>query len=208
MILTTSQGKKGKIHIYVDGEYRATVDSDFWCSEKYRLLKNIDENQLTELLSTVSFRRAYNKGLDFLSRRLYGTKELERKLCEKGHEKDAVKKAIERLTELRLLDDDEYAKALARELYERKGYSKNRISKELQFRGIDREITENALDTLDNDPQKRIILLVNKKYLNKLNDEKGKARTIQSLMRLGYSYSDIKSALNSIFEDKEDEFYE
>lgn len=208
MILTTSPGKNGKIHIYVDGEYRATVDSDFWYSEKYRHLKNIDEEELTELLSTVSFRRAYNKGLDFLSRRLYGTKELEKKLCEKGHDKEAVKKAIARLKELRLLDDGEYANALARELYERKGYGKSRISRELQFRGIDREIVENALDTLDNDPQKRIILLVKKKYSNKLDDEKGRARTIQSLMRLGYSYSDIKSALNSIFEDKKDEFYE
>ena len=97
MILSVKQGNGNKIHIYVDDEYRATVDSDYWYSEKYRNLKEINEEELTELLDAVSFRRAYNKGLDFLSRRPYGTNELIKKLCEKGHEKVSAQKACERL---------------------------------------------------------------------------------------------------------------
>ena len=58
MKLSVKQGKSNKIHIYVDEEYRATVDSDFWYSEKYRNYKEINEEELTELLNTVSFRRA------------------------------------------------------------------------------------------------------------------------------------------------------
>ena len=95
MKLTVKEGKANKIHIYVDDEYRATVDSDYWYSEKYRNLKEINDEELTELLDSVSFRRAYNKGLDFLSRRPYGVKELVKKLCEKGHEKEAAEKAEE-----------------------------------------------------------------------------------------------------------------
>ena len=83
MKLSVKQGKANKIHIYVDEEYRATVDSDFWYSEKYRNYKEINEEELTELLDSVSFRRAYNKSLDLLSRRPCGTKELVKKLCEK-----------------------------------------------------------------------------------------------------------------------------
>ena len=92
MILSVKQGKANKIHIYVDDEYRATVDSDFWYSERYKNIKEIDEDRLTELLGAVGFRRAYNKGLDFLSRRPYGKKELIRKICEKGHEKASAEK--------------------------------------------------------------------------------------------------------------------
>lgn len=208
MKLSVKQGKANKIHIYVDEEYRATVDSDFWYSEKYRNYKEINEEELTELLNTVSFRRAYNKGLDFLSRRPYGTKELIKKLCEKGHEKEASQKACERLIELGLLNDEEYARILANDLLERKSYSIKRIKQELAFRGIDREIVENTVDTLDNDPQKSIIMLVKKKYINKLNDEKGKKRTVDALLRLGYSYSDIKNALNTISEFDGEDFYE
>lgn len=208
MKLSVKQGKANKIHIYVDDEYRATVDSDYWYSEKYRNLKEINEEELTELLDSVSFRRAYNKGLDFLSRRPYGTKELIKKLCEKGHDKDASQKACERLIELGLLNDEEYARILSNDLLERKSYSIKRIKQELAFRGIDREIIENTVDSLDNDPQKSIIMLVKKKYINKLNDEKGKKRTVDALLRLGYSYSDIKNALNTISEFDGEDFYE
>ena len=208
MKLSVKQGNANKIHIYVDEEYRATVDSDYWYSEKYRNLKEINEEELTELLDSVSFRRAYNKGLDFLSRRPFGTKELIKKLCEKGHEKESAQKACERLVELGLLNDEEYARVLAVDLSERKKYAIKRVRQELMFRGIDREIVENTIDSLDNDPQKSIIILIKKKYINKLGDEKGKKRVVDALMRLGYSYSDIKTALNQISEFDGEDFYE
>ncbi len=204
MKLSVKEGKSNKIHIYVDEEYRATVDSDYWYSEKYRNLKDITEDELAELLDSVSFRRAYNKGLDFLSRRPYGTKELLKKLTEKGHDRESAEKACDRLLELGLLNDEQYAKMLAEDLISHKGYSVKRVKQELLFRGIDREIVENTVDLLDNDPQKSIILVVEKKYKSKLNDEKGRKRAVDGLMRLGYSYSDIKSVLNLI----EEEIYE
>ena len=208
MKLTVKEGNANKIHIYVDDEYRATVDSDYWYSEKYRNLKEINEEELTELLDSVSFRRAYNKGLDLLSRRPYGIKELIKKLCEKGHEKEASEKACERLCELGLLNDENYAEILAKELIERKNYSTKRVKQELLFRGVSREIVDNLVDSLDNDAEYRIILVIKKKYFNKLNDEKGRKRAIDGLMRLGYSYSQIKSALKSIDEYSEDEYYD
>ena len=205
MKLSIKEGKANKIHIYVDDEYRATVDSDYWYSEKYRNYKEINEEELTELLDAVSFRRAYNKGLDLLSRRPHGTKELVKKLCEKGHEKESAEKACDRLLELGLLNDEEFARLLANELYERKGYGIKRIKQELIFRGIEREIAENAIESLDIDTQTRIILVIKKKYLNKINEEKGIKRAVDGLIRLGYSYSDIKNALNSISEFCEEE---
>ena len=208
MKLSIKEGKANKIHIYVDDEYRATVDSDYWYSEKYRNYKEINEEELTELLDAVSSRRAYNKGLDLLSRRPHGTKELVKKLCEKGHEKESAEKACDRLLELGLLNDEEFARMLANELYERKGYGIKRIKQELVFRGIEREIAENAIESLDIDTQTRIILVIKKKYLNKINDEKGIKRAVDGLMRLGYSYSDIKNALNSISEFCEEENYD
>ncbi len=204
MKLSIKEGKANKIHIYVDEEYRATVDSDYWYSEKYRNYKEINDEELTELLGAVSFRRAYNKGLDLLSRRPHGTRELIKKLCEKGYEKESAEKACDRLLELGLLNDEEFARILANELYERKGYGVKRIKQELAFRGIDREIAENAIESLDIDTQTRIILVIEKKYKGKINDEKGRKRAIDGLLRLGYSYSDIKSALNSVEEFDED----
>ena len=109
---------------------------------------------------------------------------------------------------MRLLNDEEYARILANDLIERKKYSLKRVKQELSFRGISREIVENTVDSLDNDAENRIILVIKKKYINKLNDEKGRKRAIDGLMRLGYSYSEIKSALNTLSEFDEDENYD
>lgn len=204
MILSYKDGNNGKVHIYIDGEYRATVDGDFWYSEGYRHKKEINEEELTELLSEVGFRRAYNKALDLLSRRPHGAFELQKKLRERDFSEEEAGRAVERLEELGLINDEQFAVLLASELYERKGYSAKRIQQELIFRGIDRQISQNAVESIDINAQNRIILLVRKKYLSKLQDEKGRRRTVDALLRLGYSYGDIKSALEEI--EREEDF--
>ena len=42
MKLSIKEGKAKKIHIYIDEEYRATVDSDYWYSEKFRNYKEFN----------------------------------------------------------------------------------------------------------------------------------------------------------------------
>lgn len=201
MIVSVKNGKNNKIHIYLDGEYKATVDKDWWYSEKYRNCKEITEEELTELLSSVSFRRAYNKALDLLSRRPYSEKELARKLREKDFSDEAAEYAVNRLKELSLLDDERYAEMLAEHLYTNKHYGEKRIMQELLFRGIDRETARNALLALDKDEVNSIVLLLEGKFIDKIKDEKGKQRTVAALMQYGYSYSDIKTALNIISEE-------
>ena len=117
MIVTVSEGKNNKIHIHIDGEYKATVDKDWWYSEKYRNYKEITEEELTELLCSVSFRRAYNKALDYLSRRPYSEKELAKKLREKDFPDEAIEGVIARLRELSLLNDETKVQLLHISLY-------------------------------------------------------------------------------------------
>ena len=42
MKLSTKPGKGEKIHIFVDDEYRLTVDSRFWYSERWHNQTQID----------------------------------------------------------------------------------------------------------------------------------------------------------------------
>ena len=208
MKLTVKDGKNGKIHIYLDGEYRATVDRDWWYSEKYRNTKEITEDELTELISSVSFRRAYNKALDFLSRRPYSEKEIKRKLKEKDFNESAIEYAVNRLKELSLIDDVHYAELVSEHLYTNKHFGEKRIMQELLFRGIDRETAQNAILALDKDSINSIVLLLEHKFKGKFSDEKGKQRTVAALLRYGYSYSDIKTAFQSVSQTFEEDFYE
>ena len=206
MKLTYKPGKLHKIHIFVDDEYRLTVDDEYWFSEKWHNLKEIDDGELAALEEAVSFRRAYNSVLDLLSRRDHTKKELLRKLSQK-YPKEACTAAIEKAETLGLIDEARFAENYARELYEHKHFGLRRIGSELQQKGIDRETAENALEGLDKDAENRIILLLRGKYRDALSsDEKTKRRAVNGLMRLGYTYGEIRDALHEY--DVETEEYD
>ena len=195
MKITSKQGNGNKIHIYIDGEYRLTVDDEYWFSEPWHNLKEIDDAQLAALEEAVGCRRAFNSTLDLLSRRDHTKKELYRKLSEK-YPKAACESAIARAEELGFIDEMRFAENYARELYERKKFGLRRIRMELLQKGIDRETAENALEGLDKDAENRIILLLRGKYRDALSgDEKAKRRAVNGLMRLGYTYGEIRDAL-------------
>lgn len=207
MILSVKAGKADKVHIYIDGEYRMTCDSSFWYSEKWHNLKDINEQELTELEAAVSSRRAFLTGANLLSRRLHSKKELYLKLLQK-YPKEAAQSACDRLEELLMLDDEDFALRYAKELYERKKYAPRRIEQELKLKGISSEIAQNAVSALDKEDYNRIILLLNTKYQTNLTTEKGIKRTVNALLRMGYSYSDIKKALDEVGTETESEDYE
>lgn len=126
------------------------------------------------------------------------------KLVQKGHKREYVVPAIDRLEELGYIDDERYAENLARKLSEHKGMSVRGIRNEMILKGIPRETAENICESLDFDPVLRIIELLNKKYLRLISDEKGRKKTVAALQRLGYNWSDINSAFRSVELETED----
>lgn len=195
MIISTKRGRGTKVHISVDDEYVATVDIDYWYSQTFRDSDNITQEELTALLDAVSFRRAYNKGLDLLSRRDHTKKELIQKLS-KNVPRDIAINVVEKIEDLGLINEENYAKIYASELVNRKGMSAFRVKQELIKRGIDRETADYVVEELDTDNKQCIINLLNKKFAYRnLSDEKELRRTINALIRLGYQYGEIKSAL-------------
>ena len=76
MIITAQKGKANKIHISINGEYKLTVDADFWFSSGYVSGDEIDEEQYKALADKIAKRRCFNRALNILSRRDHSEKEL------------------------------------------------------------------------------------------------------------------------------------
>ena len=79
---------------------------------------------------------------------------------------------------------------------------------ELYRKGVDREIIREVLDETDFE-QDDLVSLIERKYGRYLGDEKGLQKTINGLLRMGYSYGEIRDALKVINENlqSEDEVY-
>lgn len=200
-----SIGKQNKIHILCDGEYAFTVDAEYWFGSPYSTIKNIeDDDELAAFYKAVGSRCAFLAGLRLLSYHDQSEHEIVFKLIQKGHKKEYALTAAESLKEYGYVNDERYAENLAERLIRTKGMSVRGIKSELMRKGISREIADKICETLDFDPILRIIELLRTKYSCSLSDEKGIRRTVASLQRLGYGWSDIKSALNRIETETED----
>ena len=194
MIIKSKAGNGNKIHVYIDNEYVLTVYDDYWHQNGFKDGETITEEELASLKEEAGFRLAYEKGLDYLTRRSYAKKELFYKLKTKYGD-EATERAIEKLSYFGYLNDEEFARMYSKYLFETKKFDVRRINSELKLKGIDREIIENVTKTLDNEPIQRIIEMLSTKFTNGFKDEKTKKRFIAKLQRMGYSWSDIKSAL-------------
>lgn len=203
MKLSAKPGKGDKIHIFVDDEYRLTVDSRFWYSERWHNQTQIDSGELAALEEAVGSRRAFNSAEDYLSRRDHSEKELYEKLCRK-YPPAAAEAAIEKAKDLGLLDDERFAANYALELYEKKHFASHRILLELRRKGVDREIAENAVEGLDKAGETRIIELLRGKYRAALSNEKGRRRAVNGLLRMGYAHPDIRAALKTLEQELEE----
>lgn len=201
MRISHTQGRGKKIHLFLDDEYTITTDIDFWAENFFKDGQEISEEEWQELTEKIFYKKAVDKCYDLLSRRDHSIKELRTKLLRTVDENSADK-AIEKMIEYGYLDDEKYAENLAKYLVEFKKMSKNHIKQEMYKKGVPSDIINNTLENIEIDNISSIVELLLTKYRTKLNVEEDNQKLIASLMRKGFSYSDIKSALYRIENDE------
>lgn len=206
MLITTERGRLDKIHIYADGKYRLTVDEAYWTMLGIPEKSDISEEAFIELENGILRRRAFNKGVELLAMREHSRREIVAKLTQKGY-REVAEETADRLSEYGYLSDERFASLYAKELKEKKKLGKGRIKQELLRKGIDRDIIENVLDDMEENPEEEILSILRKKYPSFSEDEKVKNRAVNALLRYGYRIHDIKNALSS-FDNGDEEYYD
>ena len=102
----------------------------------------------------------------------------------------------DRLTDLGLLNDAEYARAVARH-YAAKGYGLRKLRDELYRRGVPREYWEDTLDEVETD-ERQIDKLARQKLREAEPTRENLKRVSDYLARRGYGWEEISSALDRL----------
>lgn len=204
MLSAAEPRKRGLVALFLDGEYAVSVDAETFALSGLRPGAELSDERLHGLIRESDARRAREKALCLLEHRAHSQKELAEKVG-RTVSRETAEEAARHLAEIGLVDDEEYARALAAELFERKGFSASRVRCELLKKGIDRELAERIAEESAPDPARAIEKLLEKKYARDLGDEKGRRRAVAALQRLGYRWDDIKSALREFTGEDEAE---
>jgi len=136
------------------------------------------------------------KAAQLASGRMMSRKELADKLNRKGIAPDTAEEAVEWLTSLGAVD---YAGVIARH-YAASGYGPGRVRQELQKRGVPRELWDDALSQLP-DSADAIDRFLKKKLGGRTPDRAALKKLSDALLRRGFSWSDIRPALNRLGEE-------
>lgn len=187
--------------LFLDGEYAVSVDTETLLQAGWKLGCEVTDEELHSLLQHSDERRAREKALYLLEHRSHSRKELEDKIA-RTVPRPVAAAAAEKMEELGLVDDTDFAQRCARELY-RKGFARRRVLWELSRKGIDPETAEAAASENEPDTAEGIDTVLHKKYRD-LSDEKVRRRAAAALQRLGYSGEDIRAALKRYDETNED----
>ena len=133
------------------------------------------------------------KTIELLTRKPMSRRETEQKLraWEAGEEETAA--ICDRMEELGLLNDAEYARRLVRH-YSAKGYGERRLKDELYRRGISREYWDEALSQAG-DNGAALDAFLEKKLAGREVDRKELKKVTDALARRGFSWPEIDEAV-------------
>ena len=194
LITAIEPRRKGLSALFIDGEFAMNLDTQALLENRFDVGRDISDEDLKEMIELSNERRAKEKALWLISYRSHSKKELKDKI-RRTCDDSSAEKAVERMEELGLVNDEEYARQFARELLLQKKMARRAAMLEMSRKGIDKETAEAALDEVDVDYRENIRYIIEKKYRD-IGDEKIKRRAVAALQRLGYGWDDIRAVLN------------
>lgn len=170
----------------------------------------LDAERIAALKTRAAEHRAYEYGLYLLEKRGYSYRELYEKLMStQNAQEDGVLNALEKLTRYGFLNDARYAEQLARHFVEGKKFGIRRAEYEMRHHGLSQEDIDNALAEYD-DAEKisaQLLELLQKKYARYLtdpDDRKASEKVTAALVRRGYTFQQIRYAIEDYYAWLED----
>ncbi|AGT92392.1 recombination regulator RecX [Rhodococcus erythropolis] len=143
--------------------------------------------------------------LRLLTDRARSRSELETKLSGRGFEPEIITKVLDRLQEIGLIDDADFANQWVHSRHTYSGKGKRALAVELRLKGIDQDVASEALSQIDpEDERERAAELVRRKLKNKPVDDRDKVtrRLVSMLARKGYSagmsYEVVKAEMAAV----------
>jgi len=170
--------------------------------EKIEIGSCFTQQELTLLYQKSATNKAVQKACNLLSYRSHSRKELYDKLC-RSFDGECAAAACDKMEDMGLINDEEYCKAKAEYLINVKKCSLGETRLKLLTLGINKDIIECCIESCSEDTQAENLLhLLQTKYRTKLAEPQ---KVIAALMRKGYRYGEIRTALKSLDIETEDE---
>ncbi len=156
--------------------------------------RELSDEEHSQLFAASQLSKCKERALKLVGARPMSCKELYDKLVEKGEMQENAEICVEWLLDRHYLDDAQYAQTIVRH-YSAKGYGVQRIKNELYRRGIAKSLWDDALEEMP-ETDDTVYKLLLRKLKSDAPDRVELKRATDSLYRRGFSWDEIKAAVN------------
>lgn len=162
----------------------------------------IGEDLVAALEEEAQLGRAEARMVRILSYSDHSVGMLVRKLMSYGFSREIAERAAANAVAAGYVKEDEQAKNSADYFLRHKYWGKKRIAMELMARGYPREVITEAIASIGDDAfRSMLIKLIEKKYPDRPEGADEENRMKSSLCRMGYSLSEITSAMREVYDE-------
>lgn len=197
--VTRQVKNKSRVSIYVDGAYFGALDEKTFLNSGLKTGDNLSSKLWEELFLKAENEAAFNKALSYISRLMRSKKQMIEYLKKKGYEENAIEYAIQKLQEYKYIDDESFASMILSHQVNVKHAGMMAVKNAMYKNGIDKKISEKIVLNYDDIKQLENAKILAKKLIKqyrRIEDKHEKKRKIkQAMMRRGYSWDMINSAL-------------
>lgn len=197
-----SERKQGRFLVKLESGDLLRVTEEELLRFGLRSGMELGEEELKALRSSAAESSVKAQAAHMIGSRALSKQELHRRLVKKGAEASDAQAAVEWLEDIGAVDDAGYAAALVRH-YGGRGYGARRVKEELRRRGVPQTLWGAALEELPDSAQV-LDALIQKRCRGDLSDPRECKRTCDALLRRGFSWGEVKSALSRYGEIEED----
>ena len=193
--------KTDRVSIFINEEFAFGCSSELIYYHNLSKGKEVDEEELSEIVEEDNYITAKNLGLKYVESSLKTEFQVKEYLVKKEYNDKVIDKVISFLKEYKFLDDNYYANAFAKQYINSQG--RGNIKFKLMQKGISEEIIENALCSFSREQEESVALkLAEKRALilcKKENDKiKVKAKLNSYLLSKGYDFETVSSIIRKI----------
>ena len=142
--ITGVRERRDRARIFVDGAFWAEIDAGVAAERGLREGVMLSLEELSEARVAGERALAMNRALGFLAYRARSEKEVRDRLRRYGYGDQTVEGVVGRLEELGYLNDEDFARLVARE--KARKYGPRRVLGELRKSGLDAQIAQDAVD--------------------------------------------------------------
>lgn len=183
----------GRYSIFVDEKYAFSLSEGALLDSGIMIGQEVTAEQLADYKDTSAFDKAYGLTLAYVARRLRSEWELREYFRRKDINPESGEQILERLRGYGYVNDLSFARSWVDNRRAIKSVSRRRLQMELRQKHVPDEVVQQVLEEDEvTDSETLRQLVAKKRQHSRYQDD---TKLMQYLARQGYSYDDIKRAL-------------